>query len=306
MIGKAMSGRPHEPGSNEISAMSPALRQRILTAVVLIPLVLWTVWLASLPVYALVLGLFVALGGWEWARLSGITQTLVAIVYAAVVALALLAYWWLRDGDQGRLLTVVLSAALVWWLAACVWVLRPAMGAASQSSRQRWLKLLLGLVILVPAWVALLELRGWQSSDWQVEGRQWLVVLFGLVWVADIAAYFSGRAFGRHKLAPRVSPGKTWEGVAGAVLGGMIFMGGMGLWLPAVAAHLPVFLLLAFITVAVSVLGDLTESIAKRQAGMKDSSQLLPGHGGVMDRIDSLTSATPIFLLGLLWVHAHV
>ncbi len=275
------------------------LKQRILTALVLIPLILWTVWFASLPVYAAILAVFLIVGAWEWARLAGIKSRIVPFIYALGVCAGLALYWWWRASDSGQTLTTILSTALVWWVCALVWVLRPLLLSQTSASVVA-LKLLLGLVILVPAWVALVELRAYGT-----QGRLWLVVLFGLIWVADIAAYFSGRAFGKHKLAPQVSPGKTWEGVAGAVLGGLVVIALASLWFEPVAAQLTEFLVLAVIIVAVSVLGDLTESLAKRQAGVKDSSQLLPGHGGVLDRVDSLTSATPIFLIGLLWIQAH-
>jgi CDP-diglyceride synthetase len=159
---------------------------------------------------------------------------------------------------------------------------------------------LLGALVILPTWAAMVALHA--VSVWL------LLAVMALVWVADIAAYFSGRAFGKHKLAPSISPGKTWEGVAGAVVGVFIY-GGVVLGFSPLAGKLPlpmpvIVLVLALLLTAVSVMGDLFESLLKRQAGIKDSSGLLPGHGGVLDRIDALTSALPLAALILYW-YAH-
>lgn len=151
---------------------------------------------------------------------------------------------------------------------------------------------LLGALVILPTWVAMVALNAVNT---------WLMLaVMALVWVADIAAYFAGRAFGRRKLAPNISPGKTWEGVAGAVVGVLVY-GSLVLSLSPLGGQLPlpwpVLALLLLVLTAVSVMGDLFESLLKRQAGIKDSSQLLPGHGGVLDRIDALTSTLPVAAL---------
>ena len=152
--------------------------------------------------------------------------------------------------------------------------------------------LLAGVVVLFPTWLALVQLR--------VAGPGVLLALLAVVWMADVAAYFSGKAFGRHKLAPSISPGKTWEGAIGAGVGVALY----GLAVRAGVAYEPVavhFWILGLLTVtAISIVGDLFESMLKRQAGIKDSSNVLPGHGGVLDRIDSLTSTLPV--VTLLWL----
>ena len=126
-----------------------------------------------------------------------------------------------------------------------------------------------------------------------------IIVLFSLVWGADSSAYFVGRRFGRYKLAPRVSPGKTWEGIGGAVLAGMLIGACAGWWCGLEAETGALFVVLCVVTVAISIVGDLTESLIKRHGGVKDSGSLLPGHGGLLDRVDSLTAAAPVYLLGL-------
>jgi phosphatidate cytidylyltransferase len=154
---------------------------------------------------------------------------------------------------------------------------------------------LLGALVILPTWAAMVALHA--VSTWL------MLAVMALVWVADISAYFAGRAFGKHKLAVTISPGKTWEGVAGAVVGVLIY-GGIVLTFSPLQGRLalPLMVLLLILLTAVSVMGDLFESLLKRQAGIKDSSNLLPGHGGVLDRIDALTSTLPVAALILFLV----
>jgi phosphatidate cytidylyltransferase len=184
---------------------------------------------------------------------------------------------------QGR--SVVLFSALLWWLGALGWII------FAPHSVARWSAGAAGLLALVPAWVALVRLR----LD-MPHGAQWVLFALLLVWVADIGAFFFGRRYGRLRLAPDVSPGKTWEGVLGGVAVSAIVAVAGSLWF-----HLPLmtFLPLCMAAVGFSIVGDLTESLLKRFAGMKDSGTLFPGHGGVMDRIDSVTGAAPVLFFGL-------
>ena len=150
-----------------------------------------------------------------------------------------------------------------------------------------------GAVLILPAWLALVQLR-------QV-GALALLAIMGVVWVADIGAYFAGRSLGKHKLAPNISPGKTWEGAIGGGVAVLAYGVSLAAKLPAIlAGNLGLLLLTLVLLTAISILGDLFESMLKRQAGLKDSSKVLPGHGGVLDRIDSLTSTLP--LVALLWL----
>ncbi len=269
------------------------LRQRLLAALVLIPLFLAALLHSPQWLWALLLAAVVLLGADEWARLSRFDRRWRA-AYLVATALVLAGCY--------RLLET--GAPLAWWLvalAAAFWlIVAPLWLAGGWRGEGPWLRVMVGWLLLVPTWIALLELR--------LIGPGLVLFVMGLIWLADSAAYFSGRLWGRHKLAPRLSPGKTWEGVAGAMLAVAALALGVGLaspnWL--LAGHeVPAGLLVGagcFLT-AVSIVGDLFESHVKRLAGVKDSGHLIPGHGGVLDRIDSQTAALPVFLLlALAWL----
>ena len=262
--------------------MNESLRKRVLTAVVGAAALL--VILLFLPVWAtvVVLTLMLLAGAWEWSaflRLSGATRRL---TYVALVALLLPLAWRVSAQPDGR--DLILVAAVLWWLTAFMWIV------FAPRLVSRWAAGVAGVLALVPTWLALVWLRLAPPHG------QWVLFTLILVWVADIGAFFVGRRFGRIRLAPAVSPGKTWEGVLGGVAMSALVAVGGSLWFH---VSLAVFLPLCLATVAFSVIGDLTESLLKRFAGMKDSGSLFPGHGGVMDRIDSLTGAAPVLLLGL-------
>ena len=264
------------------------LRQRIITAAWLAPLMLAGLFGLSGGLFALFTAAIVLQAGWEWTNLAGIRHRDNRLLLVGVLALAMLMLW---------LSGAALAAWPLWlgvagWLANLYWVVHyPERGAQWQSPARR---LLMGLWVLLPAWVGLNVLRD--------TGAVWLLFVLLLVWCADIGAYFAGRAFGRRKLAPRVSPGKSWEGVAGGLVAtaalAVLFASWQGLGLGGGLA----LLLATLVVTLVSVLGDLLESMLKRFRGIKDSSALLPGHGGVLDRIDSLTAALPLFALLMLGV----
>lgn len=264
------------------------LKQRIITAAILLPVALIGFFLLEGLAFALFIGVVVSLGAWEWARMAGCVGQPARVGYALLVA-ALLAVLYVLPVLAPWLLTV----SVFWWLAATALVL------SYPDSQRHWRgrigSLAIGLLILLPAWQALLVLKQWPQGNWLI------VAVMVLVWVADIGAYFSGRRFGRRKLAPQVSPGKSWEGLVGGLLASLLVTLGVGLYHGWPARELVLALLGATLVVLISVVGDLTESMFKRSAGIKDSSQLLPGHGGVMDRIDSLTAAVPVFAV-LLWL----
>jgi phosphatidate cytidylyltransferase len=261
------------------------LGKRILTALILAPAAIAAILLLPSTVFALVVAVLLLLGGREWADLAGAARLGGGLYPALLLVLGVLWILEPRFLDASTILTV----AAAWWALVLLLVI------AYPAGRRVWNgipALGAGVLVLFPAWIALGTLHG---TD--VEGPRWLLVLMILIWGADTGAYFAGRAFGRHRLAPAVSPGKTWEGV----------LGGMALGIPVAVALAwalglappPLFWLLAVVTVAASVLGDLAESLLKRVADRKDSGTLFPGHGGVMDRIDSVTAAAPIFALGL-------
>ncbi|MFU2327536.1 phosphatidate cytidylyltransferase [Pseudomonas sp. NFX98] len=266
------------------------LKQRIITALILLPIALCGFFLLEGIGFALFIGLVVTLGAWEWARLAGFDAQPMRIAYAAVVALMLLIMHILPG-----LAPWVLGASVIWWGIATYLVL------TYPRSSEHWAsaacKLVIGLLILLPAWQGLVEIKKYPLGNWLI------MAVMVLVWGADIGAYFSGRAFGKRKLAPLVSPGKSWEGVYGGLALSLVITVLVGFFRDWTVAELFKGLICAAVIVFISVVGDLTESMFKRQSGIKDSSNLLPGHGGVLDRIDSLTAAIPVFAV-LLWMAA--
>ena len=266
--------------------MSESLRKRVATAAVLIALLLGVLfWLPPAATVAL-LTLVVLMGAWEWSAFLKWTDPRPRAAYVALIAVLLPLVWRVTRSPSG--LEALLGGALLWWMAALVWIM------VAPRRVRRWSAGLAGILSLVPAWLALVHLRLGPAH-----GAQWVLFALVLVWMADIGAYFCGRWFGRRRLAPLVSPGKTWEGALGglAASGTVAVAGAAWFRLP-----LELFLVLCLAAVGFSIVGDLTESLLKRFAGMKDSGTLFPGHGGVMDRIDSVTGAVPVLLLGLTFL----
>jgi phosphatidate cytidylyltransferase len=275
------------------------LKQRIVTALVLLAILLPALFWPTPAPFALVALVLIAAGAWEWGRLNGLAQT--GAWAAAVVCLLLCAGSWYA-GLLDRPLPLLWSIAGALWVLAGAWLLRA--GVAGWPGMPRALRLAGGVLALWLAWLAVAQAR-------QI-GVNFLLSILVLVWVADISAYFAGRRFGlkftRNKLAPAISPGKSWEGVWGGMVGVLVLallwtaadraagaavpslytrLAGAGWWLLVIAA--------LFLS-AMSVVGDLVESLVKRAAGAKDSSGLLPGHGGVLDRIDALLPVFPAAL----------
>jgi len=270
------------------------LKARIVTALLLLGGFLAVLFLLPFAGWLLFASLVAGLGAWEWAgliRLAGALRP----AYAAM-ALALCAFLGSLAFDvaagqirQPDILMALFVFAGVFWLAVVPFWLR------SRWSLGKGPGAMVGLIVVLPACLALMQLR--------TVSPLLLLAAVAFVWLADIAAYFSGKAYGRHKLAPSISPGKSWEGVAGAAIL-VVPYGLLVAWtagaLPGSAAALLALMFALEALLAVSILGDLFESLAKRQANIKDSGTLLPGHGGVLDRIDSLTSTLPLIGLALL------
>lgn len=259
------------------------LRQRVITALLLVPLVLLVIFWVPHQLTMAVLVVLVALAAWEWAAFPGFTRHSARLAYSGGVCACLLAIW--AYGVDRSELDGLLYVAILWWGVALLWVV------AAPSRVNRAAAALAGVLVLVPVWLALVRLH--RVPEY---GPELMLFLLLLVAAADVGAYFMGRRYGRNKLAPRVSPGKTWEGVAGGVLAAAM-LAALGVWYFEVAAA--PFLALCIIVVVASIIGDLTESLFKRHAGLKDSGSLLPGHGGLLDRVDSVTAAAPVFLVGL-------
>lgn len=278
------------------------LKQRIITALLLIPLVFGALFFLPIKWFALLLAGVFVLASQEWgAFVDARLRHLVSLVLCVLLGLTLM--WQpvdrLWSPELAALPNGTLYLAASWWMLALLLVLRyPASAALWRHSR--WLKTLFGAATLIPFFWALLALRSvniWHDST---TGAWLLLFVMALVWAADSGAYFCGRAFGKRKLAPAVSPGKTIEGMLGGLLAAAL-LAGVVTWLQGADAHRTlVVLACALLAVLASVLGDLSESMFKREAGLKDSGSLLPGHGGVLDRIDSLTAALPVFLLSYL------
>ncbi|HKZ72875.1 MAG TPA: phosphatidate cytidylyltransferase [Steroidobacteraceae bacterium] len=258
------------------------LKTRIVTASILgaalLVVVLW------LPPLATILALTVAVlaGAWEWSAFLRTSSAWVRGAYVVLIAALLPVAWEFTVTPERR--DALLMIALAWWTVALLWVALAPRRVTPLAAG------LAGILALVPAWVALIRLLDLQH------GTQWLLFALVLVWTADIGAFFFGRRYGRVPLAPAVSPGKTWEGVIGG-FAASAFIALAGAWWFGVS--LAKFLPLCIAAVAFSIVGDLTESLLKRYAGVKDSGSVFPGHGGVMDRIDSVTGAAPVLLLGL-------
>ncbi len=265
------------------------LKQRIITALWLAPLALAGCFLLDGGLFALFVALVVGLAGWEWARLSGVESFADQAGYGAATALCCGLLWFVPVFNG-----VVLALSALWWMLA--FILLMAYPAGSNLFNCRYVRLALGFVLLLPAWLGLVLLKQW------AHGNALILLLLLLVWGADIGAYFSGKRFGRNKLAPEVSPGKTREGVFGGMVVGLVLVLLAALLYDWSVRQLLVAMVGSLLVIMASVVGDLTESLFKRRAGVKDSSNLLPGHGGVLDRIDSLTAAVPVFTL-LLWLH---
>ncbi len=256
------------------------LAARIFTALIFGTVITTVFLFAPSPVTAAFLALLWLAGVWEWAAFARL-PTAGSVVYTAAFGAAMGATWWL----DGYGLPVMLSAALVWWLFALVLVVRYPRTFNSMFVA------LAGIVVLLPSWALLVSLH----REGMLGAKLAFTVLV-IVWAADVGAYVFGRLIGRTKLAPAVSPGKTWEGVTGGLVTAGVASAIAAQWLDLPVARL---VGLGIGTALISVLGDLTQSMFKRNVGLKDSGKLLPGHGGVLDRIDSLTAAVPVFVFGL-------
>jgi phosphatidate cytidylyltransferase len=262
------------------------LRERIITALLLVAALLTVLFFLSADVGVVIFALLLLVAAWEWAALARTSRPVFRATFT--LAIALLIGWLAWATPTGRMpMTLVWTQLAVWALAAATLPRFPV-------HFPRWVVLLAGLIVLPLAWLAfahVLKTRGF--------GAPWVLYLFLVVAAADVGAYFAGRRFGRLKLAPRVSPGKTWEGFAGGLVA-VALVGLCGAWYFAMPVAGMVVMVLA--VALISVVGDLGISMLKRDSGLKDTGQLFPGHGGVLDRIDSLLAAIPMYVLALHWL----
>lgn len=267
------------------------LWKRVLTAIVLFSLVLWALFTLPPTGIAILISVVVTIATWELTALIGLNSPTGRILYTLLVGVF---------GVSGSMLLLrggslipVFAVASIWWIYAVVHILKEN-GTYSGVFGSYPGRLIAGFVVMVPTWLGFLTLY---TSD--SEAPNLLLYVLVLVWVADSFAYFTGKTWGRHKLAPFVSPGKSVEGVFGGLIGVVIVATGAGLFLwQYEGKDLYIWIALSLLTGVFSVVGDLTESIFKRRVGVKDSGALLPGHGGMFDRIDALTAAVPVFAFG--------
>lgn len=271
------------------------LIQRILTAIVLIPLVIIALFFAPLSIFSYLIITVCALAAWEWSNFLGMVKKTQKAVFMALIII-LLALLYLIPIDlslKGKLFTYIICLSIVWWLIALLLVVSYPK-SAKYWSKSILIKLLFALFTLIPFYISMLELRSINYDIDRYTGAVWLLYVFVLVWATDTGAYFAGRAIGKHKLAVKVSPGKTIEGFIGGV--SLAILVCLLVYLTGYFAISFInFLISSLLAILVSVLGDLTESMFKREACIKDSGNLIPGHGGILDRIDSLTAAVPVF-----------
>ena len=233
---------------------------------------------------------------WEWTRLIGMQQY-VSRALVVVLTMLMMAGLWTVRGESAWWLCIY--AGVAWWLIALWWMRRFSF-AASPNTRNIAIKLVAGWLVLVPGWTALVQIHSLPGV-----GGTWALYALFVVWAADTFAYAVGSRFGRNKLAPRISPGKTFEGVWGALFGsGLIALIG-GWWIGARGVPLALLVVLGLFCVVWSILGDLFESLMKRQANVKDSGALFPGHGGLLDRLDGVFAAMPMFALGKLLIDLY-
>lgn len=267
------------------------LKSRVITAVIMLILLLLVMFVLPDGWWIGLVVLVVMQGVMEWSKLSRLSGRH-TYLYGILTLMLMLALIWF-DAQHSHAeqliphLAVYAISAVLWLIIVPVWMI------TGWKLENRYLMCLTGWAVLIPTGLAMLDLHA--ISPWV------LLLLMGLVWVADIGAYFAGRRFGKNKLAPAISPGKTWEGVAGGMLGASLYV--LTVWYLTRFTTLPFALLATWWWVGLAVVGDLFESLMKRHAGVKDSGALLPGHGGLLDRIDALTSTLPLAAMVILFGH---
>lgn len=258
------------------------LRQRVMTAVPAITVLLVVLFVLPPVVAQLVFAALIVAGAWEWSGFLKPNTRLVRFSYVGMTTVLLIA---VSAGSANQyLIDVVMEAALAWWSIAFLWII---LFPTPIPNLAGWV---CGVLVLLPAYLAIVTLYQLQPGI--------LLFVLVIVWTADTGAFFAGKYFGRVKLAPKVSPGKTWEGVLGGLLAVTALVLVRALWLE---TEMVVLLPFCLAVAIISIVGDLTVSMFKRHAGVKDSGRLFPGHGGVLDRIDSVTAAAPLFALGISW-----
>lgn len=271
-------------------------KKRIATALVLVPVLILAIFYLSMLWFSILIGAIITWAAWEWSALIGWKEKSPRVAYTLIVLILLVMSYFVLSASNFTLINWIFGITFLVWIWASIAMLNYAFGRSPLGLQYPFLKALMGLFALVPCWLAVVMIRETIGSP------AWL--LFGLliIWGGmDTGAYLAGRLWGQHKLAPRVSPKKTWEGFFGGIILTLIITIIMSLAVFHVTlAQVFEFCIVAIIVGIFAVMGDLVESMLKRQAGIKDSGSGLPGHGGILDRIDSVTAALPVFALALL------
>lgn len=270
------------------------LYQRILTAVPLAAFVIWMIFFQPTSVFLYFVLFIVLISGYEWAKLAGVQNIVARCLFSAVITGTT---WALQQYAVNYVLWPIYISTM-WWFSITFYLKIAQPKPASSSLKPD--KLFIAFIILPAAALAMQEIHAiYVATDKQ--GPYWLFYALSLVWIADIGAYFSGKKYGKNKLAPNISPGKTKEGLVGAVFATSLYTLLASYYFDLDTGKAVLLVLLSIILTFISVSGDLYISFLKREAGLKDSGNILPGHGGILDRIDSVLAAMPVFLLGFNW-----
>jgi phosphatidate cytidylyltransferase len=270
-------------------------RTRIVAALVMAPIAIGAVLFLPTPYLAVAFAALLLIALWEWSALSGLTDIIPKALYLLGNALMMMALAW-GSGRGLFALKLISLIGVAWWCVVLLWLWRLDF-AKTDTAINRSIKLMAGSLSVIPAWCALSWLHGSTSN-----GPYWALYAVAIASVADSGAYFAGVSFGKHKLAPRISPGKTWEGVAGGIFAIALMSMAATPLLGLKWNMLHALLGITLVATLFSIAGDLFESLMKRHSGFKDSSDLIPGHGGLMDRLDSVLAALPIFVIGKAWL----
>jgi len=280
------------------------LKQRIITALILAPAAILAIFYLPLPYFSGLLLAIMAIGAWEWGPLMGFANKRRRLFFVLTNVIIISLLWqylglqalWDEPHTLNQNVMILLWLSVAWWLLSALLTFAYPKYSKFWSSH-RSIRGMFGWLTLVPTWLAFMVIRSNEYSTDPYHGAQLLMTLFVMVWSADVGAYFVGKSIGKHKLMPNVSPGKTLEGFIGGVVFACVLALVAGYFLDWNQSQLFLVLVVTAIITTISVLGDLNESMFKRQAGVKDSGTILPGHGGILDRIDSLTATAPVFAL---------
>ena len=266
------------------------LYQRILTAIPLAAFVFWIIFFQSNAVFFYFLLFVVFVSGYEWARLSGVNNNPLRMLFAFVIT----AVTWAIPQYLADYILWLIYISVLWWFSISYYLKLAKPKAANSKLKPD--KLFIAFVVLPAAALAMQKIHAMN------QGADWLFYALALVWVADTGAYFAGKKFGKNKLAPNISPGKTKEGLVGAVLATSLYTLVASYYFELDTERSALLVLLSVILTFISASGDLYFSFLKREAGLKDSGNILPGHGGILDRIDSVLAAMPVFAVGYNWL----